>query len=183
MDHSLRPCASRQAAGCCRAGLLRRGQSLCHYPASGSRSRRRGIGIRLFRVLRLAIFESRRRANSEPASSQLSKYVGWEALLALAVFACTTVLSEATPARHTAFERKPTSHVTPVEPRSGGSASSTGTVTPPPGDPARGRALFVKLRCVACHTVGTERVPAPSQPGPIWLALAAATPVTSWSQS
>ena len=126
----------------------------------------RGIGGRLFRILRLAIFESRRRANSEPASSQLSKYVAWEALLALAVFACTTVLSEATPARHTAFERKPTSHVTPVEPRSGGSASSTGTVTPPPGDPARGRALFVKLRCVACHTVGTELVPAPSQPGP-----------------
>lgn len=126
----------------------------------------RGIGGRLFRILRLAIFGSRSRANSEPASSQLSEYVTWEALFALAVFACTSALSEATPARHTAFERKPTSHVTPVGPRSGGGASSIGTVTPPSGDPARGRTLFVKLRCFTCHTVGAELVPAPSQPGP-----------------
>jgi len=32
----------------------------------------------------------------------------------------------------------------------------------PPGDPARGRVVFVKLECYSCHEVAGERFPAPS---------------------
>ena len=126
----------------------------------------RSIGSRLFRILRLVIVGPTSRAKSVLPPAQLSVYVTWEALLALAVFACTAALSDATPGRHTAFERKPTTHVTPVQPGSTGSASRVGMVTPPPGDTARGRAVFVQLQCFTCHTVPGEPVPAPSQPGP-----------------
>jgi putative copper export protein/mono/diheme cytochrome c family protein len=125
-----------------------------------------GIGTRLFRILRLVWFGARRRTISEQVPSQLSRYVTWEALLAFAVFASTAALGEATPARHTAFERKVSSHVTPVEPRSGGNSSSLGTVTPPQGDVGRGRALFVKLQCFTCHAVKDDGSRVPSQPGP-----------------
>jgi copper resistance protein D len=66
----------------------------------------RSIGARLFPVLRLVILGPRRRTKAVLPLAQLSAYVAWEALLALVVFACTAVLSEATPGRHTAFERK-----------------------------------------------------------------------------
>jgi mono/diheme cytochrome c family protein len=125
-----------------------------------------GIGTRLFRILRLALFGARRGAISEQVPSQLSRYVAWEALLAFAVFASTAALGEATPARHTAFERKVSSHVTPVDPRSGGNSSNLGTVTPPQGDVGRGRALFVKLQCFTCHAVKDDGSRVPSQPGP-----------------
>ena len=126
----------------------------------------RSIGARLFPVLRLVILGPRRRTKAVLPLAQLSAYVAWEALLALVVFACTAVLSEATPGRHTAFERKLTTHVTPVQPRVTSSAARGGTVMPPPGEAARGRALFVKLQCFTCHTVPGEHVPAPSRPGP-----------------
>lgn len=32
---------------------------------------------------------------------------------------------------------------------------------PPPGDPARGRQVFVEMRCTACHRVAGEDLPAP----------------------
>jgi copper resistance protein D len=126
----------------------------------------RGTGTRLFRVLRLVIFGPSIGTKSHDVASHFSYYVACEALLAVAVFACTGALGEVTPGRHTTFERKPTSHVTPVEARSSASASRVGTVTPPPGNAARGRAVFIGLRCFACHAVGSEVVPAPSQRGP-----------------
>jgi len=37
---------------------------------------------------------------------------------------------------------------------------------PPPGSVPRGRTLFVRLRCFACHAVSGEPLPAPTRPGP-----------------
>jgi len=37
----------------------------------------------------------------------------------------------------------------------------------PKGDPAKGRAVFVKLECYSCHEVGGERFPAPSEAGKV----------------
>jgi cytochrome c2 len=37
---------------------------------------------------------------------------------------------------------------------------------PPPGDAARGREVFVRLGCFACHEVSGEKVPASSGVGP-----------------
>jgi putative copper resistance protein D len=128
---------------------------------------RAGFGARLFRVSRLVIRGPRRGARGAAAPARLSTYVTLEALIALAVFACTAALGEVTPGRHTAFERKPASHVTNITPSpSGGGTRVSGTVTPPPGDAARGRSVFVKLQCFTCHAVRGEQVPAPSRPGP-----------------
>jgi putative copper export protein len=130
--------------------------------------RPRGFGARLFRIARLAVQGSRRGIGATGAPARFSAYVAREALIGVAVLACTTALVEVTPGRHTAFERKPASHVpniTPPSPDKGGTGVS-GTVIPPPGDASRGRAAFARLRCFACHAVRGERWPAPSQPGP-----------------
>ena len=37
---------------------------------------------------------------------------------------------------------------------------------PAEGEPDRGREIFVKLECFACHTVQGESFPPPSRPGP-----------------
>ena len=128
----------------------------------------RGLGGRLFRILRLLL---RRRRPSVPvgaATARLSRYVAGEAVIVLAIFACTAALGEVTPGRHTAFERRPASHVTNITPSAARSDGSrvAGTVTTPPGDAARGRAAFARLRCFACHAVRDDRMPAPSRPGP-----------------
>ena len=127
---------------------------------------RRDFGTRLFRVARLVV---RRPWGAARVAwpDRLATCVTREALLAVAVFACTATLGEVTPGRHSAFERKPASHVTNITPsRSAGAGSVSGTVTPPPGNVSRGRAVFVKLRCFACHPVRGEQFPAPSRPGP-----------------
>jgi putative copper export protein len=127
---------------------------------------RRGFGGRLFRVLRLIVLGPTRKMQAALPALQLTAYIRREALLGLAVFACTAALGESTPGRHTAFERKPTSHVTLTQPRSNSSTSRVGTVTPPPGNVNHGRAVFVRLQCFTCHTAQDERDPAPSLPGP-----------------
>ena len=133
---------------------------------SDDRARAR-FGMRLFRVARLVLRGPRRGVRAAAAAVRLSTYVTLEASIALAVFICTAALGEVTPGRHTAFERKPASHVTNITPSQGdGGSRVTGTVTPPPGDAARGRSVFVKLQCFRCHSVRGERVPAPSRPGP-----------------
>jgi mono/diheme cytochrome c family protein len=38
--------------------------------------------------------------------------------------------------------------------------------TPPAGDATKGRAVFERLRCYACHRVAGERFTAPTGPGP-----------------
>lgn len=132
-----------------------------------------GVGARLFRIARLAF---RRRSREAPApsarsgaapavgQSRLATYVGVEALIGLGVFACTALLGELTPSRNEAFARR-SSHVAPVS-RSATATSRVGTVTPPPGNAARGRAAFEKFQCATCHAVPDPTFPAPTRPGP-----------------
>jgi putative copper export protein/mono/diheme cytochrome c family protein len=124
----------------------------------------RGLGARAFRMSRLAFFGPRRGA-SAPVESRLVASVTTEALIGLAVFACTALLGETTPGRHVAFERRTTTHVPPLS-RSGAVGPRAGTVTPPPGDAARGRAVFSRLQCATCHAVPGENFAAPTRPGP-----------------
>src|ERR1043166_987716 len=135
-------------------------------PQLSPRRTKGGIGRRFFRLIRIVIKGARRASTPELAASRFAQYVVGESLLALLVLTFTGLLTEATPARHTAFERKATSHVTPAQARSGEGGARAGTVTPPEGDAAQGRALFVKLKCFACHTVPTKDIPTPIQPGP-----------------
>src|SRR5215469_1700723 len=51
----------------------------------------------------------------------------------------------------------------PRRPRSG---ERVITVSTPPGDAIRGRAIFMRLRCFVCHAVPDDRMPTPSKPGP-----------------
>jgi mono/diheme cytochrome c family protein len=114
---------------------------------------------------RLALFGPSRGVPSVPAESQLVAYVTIEALVGLAVFACTAVLGEVTPGRHVQFERRPTTHVAPVA-RPGGGGPRSGTVTPPRGDAAHGRAVFGRLECATCHAIPDAQFSAPIRPGP-----------------
>ena len=128
----------------------------------------RGVGARLFRVFRLLIRRPGRRLRMEAAPARLFRFVAGEAMVVLAIFACTAALGEVSPGRHTAFERRPASHITNItpSPRSGEAARIAGTVTTPPGDAIRGRAIFMRLRCFVCHAVPDDRMPTPSKPGP-----------------
>ena len=123
----------------------------------------RGFGARLFRASRLVIFGPRRRVNGAAPESRLTEYVTAEAFVALGVFVCTAMLGEITPGRHVAFERRVTTHVTPLM-RPGGGGARAGTMTPPPGDVTRGRAVFAKLQCATCHA--TPGFSAATRPGP-----------------
>jgi len=125
----------------------------------------RGIGARAFRMARLVVLRRRQGAPSAPAESRLVAYLKMEALVGLAVFACTAVLGEVTPGRHVTFERKMTTHVPPVS-RSGPSGPRGGTVTPPRGDVERGRAVFARLECATCHAIPDPKFAAPTRPGP-----------------
>jgi putative copper export protein len=121
----------------------------------------RGLGARVFRISRLVFLGPRRRVWEAPA--RFSTYLAREAVLVLAVFACTAALGEATPGRHAVLQRKASSHALIKSPRP---VRGGAPVTPPPGDVVQGRTVFVKLRCFECHTVAGERFPAARQPGP-----------------
>src|SRR3989442_10088838 len=86
-------------------------------------------------------------------------------MIAGSVYVCTAALGEVTPGRHVSFERKMTTHVPPVQPRQSGGAGR-GAVTPPPGNAAQGRSVFVKLECFTCHAVRGEPFPALTGSGP-----------------
>jgi putative copper resistance protein D len=133
-----------------------------------------GFGARVFRVARLAILG--RTGVARSVVPRFSTYLAAEALIALAVFASTAALGEATPGRHARQERRPTSHVTAKELRQGGSGARGGSLTLPPGDAARGRTVFVKLQCFGCHTVQGERLPAARRPGPELTAIGTRPP-------
>lgn len=133
-------------------------------PRLDSKRSRPGPGARFFRLSRLVILGARPSLRLATAGAQLAATVRREALLVVAVFACTAALGEATPGRHVSFERKPTSHVTLPRPSDG--APRPGAVTPPAGNAVRGRALFVKHRCFTCHNVGGEGFAVPTHPGP-----------------
>jgi copper resistance protein D len=136
-----------------------------HLPRLAPSHAPHGVGARAFRMARLAAFGRRRGAPSAPAESRLVAYVTGEALVGLAVFACTAVLGEVTPGRHVTFERKTTTHVAPVA-RSGAGGPRAGTVTPPRGDAERGRAVFARLECAGCHAVPDQSFAPPTRPGP-----------------
>ncbi len=133
--------------------------------------RPRGRGVRLFRLLRLVAQGSSRLARST-LPSRLTGYVTREALLAAAVFACTAALVESTPARHAGRGH----HALPTEPgpfrvtmdefHEGGGVPRGWIFVPPPGDAPRGRAVFERMGCFACHRVAGETFPASSGPGP-----------------
>jgi mono/diheme cytochrome c family protein len=122
-----------------------------------------GLAARLFRLGRLALLGARRA--SRPAAARLAAWLLREMVLALAIFWCTAMLVESTPARHAGH----VAHVTgPEEPRrvtmaqlhATGGIPSGWLFSPPPGDATRGRAIFLRLGCPACHRIGGE-LPAP----------------------
>ena len=107
---------------------------------------------------------------------RLRRYVAREALLALAVFAVTAALTEATPPRHTGHTdhvqdqqddtEKPPRPVSMEELHRAGGVPTGWRFTPPAGDPARGREVFARLGCFACHRVAGEGFPGATGPGP-----------------
>ena len=129
-----------------------------------------GVLERVFRLGRLALIGSSR--TPRPAlSSRLAAYVTREAVLAILVFGCTAVLGESTPARHARhLERHAASdepvRVTMAELHAGGGVPRGWSFTPPPGDAARGRQVFVRSGCFACHAVAGEPFPPSSGVGP-----------------
>jgi putative copper resistance protein D len=129
-----------------------------------------GVLERLFRLGRLALIGSSRVPH--PAlPSRLAAYVTREAVLAMLVFGCTAVLGESTPARHAGhLERHARSdepvRVTMAELHASGGAPRGWSFTPPTGDAARGRQVFVRSGCFACHAVAGEQFPPSSGVGP-----------------
>ena len=119
---------------------------------------------------RLAIFGPHR--GLAPASARLSWFVACEALIAVAVLGCTAVLGESTPKRHAGHvslaadvEGAPF-RVRMDELHAHGGVPRGWALTLPPGHAARGREVFARLECFACHAVSGERFPPPSKPGP-----------------
>ena len=129
-----------------------------------------GVLERAFRLGRLALIGSSRKPRLA-LPSRLAVYVAREAALAILVFACTAVLVESTPARHARhLEHRAASEgpvpVTMPELHAGGGVPRGWSFTPPTGDIARGRQVFVRLGCFACHAVASEHFPPSSGVGP-----------------
>jgi copper resistance protein D len=135
-------------------------------PQLGSGRPSRGAIARLSRLARLALLGRPSEARLA-APARFSDYLAAEAVLAIAVFACTAVLCEGTPGRHAqALERSAAGHVTVKEFLQRRAAGRGASLTPPPGDAIRGRAVFARLRCFACHLTRGEPFPPPERPGP-----------------
>ena len=133
-------------------------------PGLGPQRAARGVGARLFRMSRLVALGPRRGARPAMAASRLAAYVR-------ARRSSRSRCSRARPpwakSRRVATSRssagdepRVTRATTPDRLR------GPRSVTPPPGDAAQGRAVFLKLKCFTCHAVQGENVPAPSRPGP-----------------
>jgi putative copper export protein/mono/diheme cytochrome c family protein len=125
---------------------------------------------RLFRLGRLTLIGSSRVAH--PAlPSRLAAYVTREAVLAALVFACSAVLGESTPARHARHLERHAAweepvRVTMADLHAGGGVPRGWSFTPPAGDAARGRQVFLRSGCFACHAVAGEPFPPSSGAGP-----------------
>jgi putative copper export protein/mono/diheme cytochrome c family protein len=135
------------------------------------RRRRRGLA-RLFRRVEL-VFAGPRPGRRGRLPARFIAFLAAESLLAVAVFACSAMLGEATPPRHA--ETPDHHHVEepsgPIRTTIAGLHASGGVprgwlFTPPPGNEARGRRVFVQHHCYACHAVAGEEFPAPTAPGP-----------------
>lgn len=119
--------------------------------------RARGLVARLVRMTRLALVGPSRAVR--PAAARLGSWLFREAALALAVFWCTAMLVESTPARHAGHggpveAAAGPQRVTMAELHAAGGVPPGWRFSPPPGDAERGRALFARLGCPACHRVG-----------------------------
>jgi putative copper export protein/mono/diheme cytochrome c family protein len=135
------------------------------------RRRRRGLA-RLFRRVEL-VFAGPRPGRRGRLPARFIAFLATESLLAVAVFACSAMLGEATPPRHA--EAPDHHHVEepagPVRTTIAGLHASGGVprgwlFTPPAGNEARGRRVFVQHHCYACHAVAGEEFPLPTAPGP-----------------
>jgi putative copper export protein/mono/diheme cytochrome c family protein len=128
-----------------------------------------GPAARMFRLGRLALLGARRAPR--PAASRLAAWLLREAALALAIFWCTAMLVESTPARHAGHAAHAAAsgeprRVTMAELHAAGGVPSGWLFSPPPGDAARGRAIFLRLGCVACHRIAEESRPPSAGLGP-----------------
>ena len=135
------------------------------------RARRRGLAG-IFRRGQLVLLGPRPGARLGLAARFMTLLVV-EATLAVAVFACTAVLGETTPARHALMAghrhvEEPTGpvHTTMEAQHASGGVPRGWLFTPPAGDATRGRAAFARLQCYACHAVAGEGFPAPTGAGP-----------------
>lgn len=133
-----------------------------------------GLGVRLFRLGRLVLLGSSRVARRS-LPSRLSTNVLREAALALVVFGCTAILIDSTPARHaghaarhqTEAETEPGPvRVTMSELHASGGVPRGWLMSPPAGDATRGREVFARLACFACHKIAGEKFPPSSGLGP-----------------
>lgn len=119
-----------------------------------------GLPARLFRLGRLALLGAGRSPRARPVA-RLAAWLLRETALALAIFWCTAMLVESTPARHAghaahAAGQEEPRRVTMAQLHATGGIPSGWLFSPPPGDAARGRAIFLRLGCPACHRVGGE---------------------------
>jgi putative copper export protein/mono/diheme cytochrome c family protein len=139
-------------------------------PSLGS-ARGRGFWTRAFRLGRLMMFGPRRVPRLK-APSRFLAYVSCEAVLGTLIFGCTAVLVDSPPARHAAHaqhragEEHGSLRTTMAALHASGGVPTGWMFTPPPGDAAKGREIFIRLQCFACHTVGGEKFPPTAGPGP-----------------
>jgi len=130
-----------------------------------------GLGYRVFRLARY-VAGRRGKAVAATLPRRFRSYVTREAILGIVVFVSTAVLTDSAPARHTAHLAHGGSakggpyRVTMEDLHESGGIPKGWIFRPPEGDPDRGREVFVKLECFACHTVQGESFPPPSRPGP-----------------
>jgi copper resistance protein D len=128
-----------------------------------------GLAARMFRLGRLALLGAGRAPR--PAAARLAAWLRREMVLALAIFWCTAMLVESTPARHAghaahAAGSEEPRRVTMAQLHAAGGIPSGWLFSPPPGDAARGRQIFLRLGCFACHRVAGESLPPSAGIGP-----------------
>ena len=130
-----------------------------------------GLGARFFRLGRLAIAGPARGTRQAP-SSRLRAYVAREAALVLLVLACTAVLVDSAPARHAGHVQHHVTAgpgpflVTMEALHESGGVPPGWIFVPPAGDAGRGREVFLRLGCYACHRIKGETAPPSSGSGP-----------------
>lgn len=129
-----------------------------------------GLAARMFRLGRLALLG----AGGGPRTGAASRLAAWllrEVTLAVAIFWCTAMLVESTPARHAghgahaAVSGEPR-RVTMAQLHAAGGVPSGWLFSPPPGDAARGREIFLRRGCPACHRAAGESLPPSAGLGP-----------------
>ncbi len=88
--------------------------------------------------------------------------VSWSAVLA-ATTAAALLAPGAVPAQQPARPARPPAQQPALDPHAGHGTPKGWNFTLPKGDPAKGREVFAKLECYACHEVKGERFPAPTE--------------------